>query len=128
MIFGPRSEDIFRDIADGRVWNRRALESNGEVARYNITDSPQDGADASGEVGAQSGATRGRPTSSRPDAGAAQNASVEQEEAAVNESDEAAEGSPVQEAAAEYVREPKRPRRRQRRRFRLCSGRSSTMF
>lgn len=105
MIFGPRSEDIFRDIADGRVWNRRALESNGEVARYNITDSPQDGADASGEVGAQSGATRGRPTSSRPDAGAAQNASVEQEEAAVNESDEAAEGSPVQEAAAEYVRE-----------------------
>jgi hypothetical protein len=33
-LFGPRSEDIFRDIADGRVWDREVIESNEAVERY----------------------------------------------------------------------------------------------
>lgn len=33
-LFGPRSEDIFRDIADGRVWNREVTGSNEAVERY----------------------------------------------------------------------------------------------
>ena len=36
-LFGPRSEDIFRDIADGRVWNREVIGSNEAVERYRVS-------------------------------------------------------------------------------------------
>lgn len=36
-LFGPRSEDIFRDIADGRVWDREVIESNEAVERYRVS-------------------------------------------------------------------------------------------
>lgn len=36
-LFGPRSEDIFRDIADGRVWDREVIASNEAVERYRVS-------------------------------------------------------------------------------------------
>lgn len=36
-LFGQRSEDIFRDIADGSVWNREVIESNEAVERYRVS-------------------------------------------------------------------------------------------
>lgn len=36
-LFGPRSEDIFRDIADGRVWSREVIGSNEAVERYRVS-------------------------------------------------------------------------------------------
>ena len=36
-LFGPRSEDIFRDIADGRVWDREVLASNEAAERYRVS-------------------------------------------------------------------------------------------
>ena len=41
MIFGPRSEDIFRDIAEGRAWNREAIASNGAMERYRADEEPR---------------------------------------------------------------------------------------
>lgn len=40
MIFGPRSEDIFRDIAEGRAWNHEAIASNGTMERYRADEEP----------------------------------------------------------------------------------------
>ncbi len=49
-LFGPRSEDIFRDIADGRVWDREVIESNEAVTRYRNTRKAADIAAAYGRA------------------------------------------------------------------------------
>lgn len=49
-LFGPRSEDIFRDIADGRVWDREVIESNEAVERYRVSAADKRRAPEQGRV------------------------------------------------------------------------------